>query len=124
MDPKPVDLSYDDFAKLDIRAGRVLSVEAVPKSKKLLKLQVFFGPVIGTRTILAGIAQAKTYGEVVDGVWNDSCLVGQGVVAVLNLAPKSMAGELSHGMILALHLSGGDLFLVSPGPAEGGEEVG
>ena len=60
MDPKPVDLSYDDFAKLDIRAGRVLSVEAVPKSKKLLKLQVFFGPVIGTRTILAGIAQAKT----------------------------------------------------------------
>jgi methionyl-tRNA synthetase len=124
MSDKPQNLTYDDFAKLDIRAGRVLSVEVVPKSKKLLKLEVSFGPVIGNRTILAGIAQAKMYGEVVDGAWKDSALVGAGIVAVLNLAPREMMGITSHGMLLALHLSDGNLFLISPGPAEGGEEVG
>jgi methionyl-tRNA synthetase len=121
------EITYDDFLKLDLRAGRVISVEAVPKSKKLLKLEVSFGPEIGNRTIVAGIAQAKAYGEVVDGVWKDSALVGAGLVAVINLAPREFAqfGLTSHGMLLAIHTTvSGGLFLISPGPAEGGEEVG
>jgi methionine--tRNA ligase beta chain len=129
--PKPENLSFDDWSKFDIRAGRVLSVEVVPKSKKLLKLEVSFGPVIGNRTIVAGIAQATAYGKVIDGVWHDSALEGAGIVAVLNLAPRALAGITSHGMLLALRLdpigadlTGGELFLVSPGPARGGEEVG
>ena len=119
------EITYDDFLKLDIRAGRVLTVEAVPKAKKLLKLEVSFGPEIGTRVIVAGIAQAKAYGEVVDGVWKDSALVGTGIVAVLNLAPREMFGIMSHGMLLAIHLNvlPGGVYLISPGPAEGGEEV-
>lgn len=125
MSDKPQNLSYDDFAKLDLRAGRVLSVEVVPKSKKLLKLEVSFGPVIGNRTILAGISQAKAYGEVVDGAWKDSALVGAGIVAVLNLAPREFPtlGLTSYGMVLAVHTDVG-LYLLSPGPAAGGEEVG
>lgn len=119
------EITYDDFLKLDLRAGRILSVEAVPKSKKLLKLEVSFGPEIGNRTIVAGIAQALAYGEVVDGAWKDSALVGTGIVAVLNLAPREMFGITSHGMLLALHTTvSGGIYLISPGPAEGGEEVG
>lgn len=128
---KPQNLSIDDWNKFDIRAGRVVSVEAVPKRNKLLKLEVSFGPVIGNRTIVAGIAKAEAYGKVVDGVWQDSALVGAGVVAVINLAPRDLANITSTAMLLALHLptwgaglAGGDLFLVSPGPAAGGEEIG
>lgn len=123
---KPQNLSIDDWNKFDIRAGRVVSVEAVPKRNKLLKLEVSFGPVIGNRTIVAGIAKAEAYGKVVDGVWQDSALVGAGIVAVLNLAPRDLAGITSTAMLLAVHVGvlPGGLFLVSPGPAEGGEEVG
>jgi methionine--tRNA ligase beta chain len=120
------EITIEDFAKLELRAGRIVSVEAIPKSKKLLKLEVSFGPEIGNRTIVAGIAQAKAYGEVVDGVWKDSALVGTGIVAVLNLAPREMFGIMSHGMLLAIHVGvlPGGVYLISPGPAEGGEEVG
>lgn len=105
-------ITFDDFMKLDIRVGTINQAEVVPKSKKLLKLQVSFGSEIGVRTILAGIAQAKAYGEVVDGVWKDSCLVGTRILAVINLAPRSMMGIESHGMLLAGH-HGDDLYLAS-----------
>ena len=49
-------ISFDDFLKVDIRVGLVMSAEEVPKSIKLLKLQVNFG-TLGTRTIMAGVAQ-------------------------------------------------------------------
>jgi len=120
---KPLGLSYDDFAKLDIRVGTVVSVEAIPKSKKILHLEVNFGMGGGTRTILAGIAQAAQYGKVEDGVWKDSCLVGQRVVAVLNLAPRDMFGLTSHGMVLASHDETNMVWLVTIGPVPDGAEV-
>jgi len=126
MEPstKPENLPADDFFKFDLRVGTVLTVEALPKSKKLLKLEVSFGPVIGNRTILAGIAASSPYGQVVDGVWQDSCLVGQRVVAVLNFAPRAMMGIQSHGMLMASHDENGKIYLVNPGPVPDGTEVG
>lgn len=109
--PKPTDLSYEDFAKLDIRTGTIISGDPVPKSKKLLKLQVDFGPEVGMRTILAGIA----------GTYSIDRLLGVQVVAVLNLAPRSMMGEMSHGMLLAGHNTDNQLSLVQCyGVANGG----
>lgn len=123
MDAKPT-ISFEDFLKLDIRAGTVETVEAVPKSKKLLKLTVNFGS-LGVRTIMAGIAQAAAYGEVVDGAWKDSCLVGQHVLAVVNLAPRQMMGVESHGMLLAGHTPEDQIYLCTiPPMVVDGSDIG
>lgn len=112
--PKPQDLPFDDFVKLDIRVGTIVSIEPVPKSKKLLKLEVTFGSEVGTRTILAGVASA----------YPDRVMVGQKVSAVLNLAPRAMMGVTSHGMIMATNDEEGKIWLVNPGPVPDGTEVG
>ena len=79
---------YDDFSRLDLRAGRVLSAEKLPKSKKLLITQVDLG--WEKRQILAGVAQHLAPED----------LVGRTVVVVANLAPRKMMGHESQGMIL------------------------
>lgn len=95
-------ITYEDFAKLDLRIGEIKQVETIPKSKKLLKLTVDFGPEIGQRTVLAGIAQARAYGQITEsGIWHDMALIGQRPVFVINLVPRTMFGIESHGMILA-----------------------
>ncbi len=81
-------ISYDDFAKLDLRLGKVLSCEEVKRSKKLLKLTVKIGSE--ERTILSGIKAWYTPDD----------LVGKTVVVVANLAPIKMCNIESHGMIL------------------------
>ena len=86
-------ITYDDFLKVELVAGTISAVETVPKSNKLVKLTVYFGPEIGARTIMAGIAKHFT----------PESLVNMQVVAVLNLAPRQMMGVDSHGMLLAGH---------------------
>lgn len=104
-------ITAEDFFKADMRVGTITSAEAIPNSKKLLKLTVSFGTEIGSRTILAGIA--KDY--------NPTGIVGVQVVAVVNLPPRAMMGIESHGMVLAGKSSTGQVTLVSPnGIAEGG----
>lgn len=98
-------IQYDDFAKMDIRTGTILTAEKVEKSKKLLKLSVSLG--FETRTILSGIAEHFTPEEV----------VGKQVVVLANLAPRLMMGTESQGMILMAENAEGKLSFVSP--AEG-----
>ncbi len=105
-------ITYDDFVKVDIRIGTVTKAEAIPKSKKLVKLEVSFGEE--TRTILAGIAQS----------FSPETLPGTQVVAVLNLAPREMMGVMSHGMLLAAHGKDGGLFLASCAGAPDGAALG
>ncbi len=95
-------ISFEDFFKVDIRVGQILAVEAVPKSKKLLRLEVDFGE-LGKRTIMAGISQYYT----------PESLIGLKVAAVVNLAPRNMMGIESHGMLLAGHAGEESVFLVS-----------
>jgi methionyl-tRNA synthetase len=95
-DIKPTNLQYQDFAKLDIRVGTIQRAEPIPKAKKLLKLEVFFGEVVGLRTIVAGLA----------GSYDPTLMGGIQVVAVLNLAPRVMMGIQSDGMVLATHHEG------------------
>jgi methionyl-tRNA synthetase len=97
--PKAVvvpELSIDQFAQMDLRAGKVLSVEKVPKKDKLLKLTVDLGEA-APRTIVSGVAHSYTAEE----------LVGKTLCVVANLPPRDFGkGLVSQGMIL--YASGGD----------------
>jgi methionyl-tRNA synthetase len=86
----PVDVSIDDFAKIDLRAAKVLTAERVPKADKLLKLTLDVG-ASETRTVVSGIAPAYT----------PETMVGRTVIYLSNLAPRKIRGVLSQGMILA-----------------------
>ncbi|MEM9392190.1 MAG: methionine--tRNA ligase subunit beta, partial [Bacteroidota bacterium] len=95
-------ISYNDFVKMDMRISTILDAEAVPKSKKLLKLTVDTG--IDTRTILSGIAQHFSVEEV----------MGKQVCVLVNLAPRKMMGIESEGMVLMAENSDGSLKFIAP----------
>ena len=82
-------ISIDDFGKLDLRVGQIMHAEKLPKSKKLLRLQVDIG--VDQRTVLSGISLHYTPEQ----------LVGKKVIVVANLKPATIMGVESHGMILA-----------------------
>lgn len=95
-------IQYDDFDKLDLRIGTILTAEKVQKADKLLKLEIDLG--FEKRTIVSGIAQHFTPEE----------LVNKQVIVVANLAPRKMRGIESQGMILTAEEPGGKLILVNP----------
>ena len=82
-------IEYDDFAKLDLRVAKVLTCEAVKKSKKLLVFTLDLG--IETRTVVSGISQ----------FYKPEDLIGKKVIYLANLAPKKIMGHMSEGMILS-----------------------
>lgn len=112
-------IQYNDFAKLDIRVGTIVLAESVPKSTKLLRLEIDFGTE-GKRQIVAGIASLVPY--VLDG--NPANMAGMQVCAVLNLEPRKLMGLESHGMILAAHNEQERICLVSCPQAQNGAKLG
>ena len=98
-------IAIDDFMKIELRVAKVLEAEAVPKSKKLIKMKVDVG--IEQRTIVAGIAEA----------YQPEQLVGRTIVIVANLKPAKLMGIESNGMVLAASLEGGLPSLVAVDPA-------
>ena len=88
--PLKPEIAFADFEKLDLRVGKVLSCETVPKSSKLLKFELDAG-ALGKRTIFSGIRGAYP---------DPAALVGKEVVFVANLAPRKMSVGVSEGMIL------------------------
>lgn len=118
---KPDNLSAMEFFRFNLRAGTIRTIEPVPKSKKLLKLEVDFGPT-GTRTILAGLAPLL---ESPHSPGPGTYLVeGQRVVAIINLEPRVMMGFESCGMLLAAPDETGKIHLVYPGKVPDGAEIG
>ncbi|MBQ7924214.1 MAG: methionine--tRNA ligase [Clostridia bacterium] len=99
-------ITIDDFAKVQLRVGEIIACEKVPKSSKLLHETVKFGDEI--RSVVSGIAKHYTPEE----------MVGKKVVFVTNLAPRTVCGVLSEGMILAAEDEDGTLSLVVPDKAE------
>lgn len=93
---KDKEISIDDFAKVKIQVGKILSVEPVQGSKKLLQFQMDFGNG-DERQILSGIRQYYP---------NASELLGKKVLAVTNLKPRKMLGHLSQGMLLSSEKNG------------------
>jgi methionyl-tRNA synthetase len=101
LNPKS-EITYDDFAKLDLRIGTVTACEKVEKADKLLKLTVDLGSE--TRTIVSGIALHYKAEE----------MTGKQVVLVVNLAPRKMKGIESQGMILTAEDKDGKMRLLKP----------
>ncbi|QQP97714.1 methionine--tRNA ligase [Lysobacter enzymogenes] len=107
----PATIAMDDFAKLDLRVGKVLACEFVDGSDKLLRFELDAGE-LGKRQIFSGIR--GSYAE-------PDKLVGRSVVFIANLAPRKMRFGVSEGMILSAGFDGGNLFLLD---ADGGAEPG
>jgi methionyl-tRNA synthetase len=106
------EMVYDDFTKLDMRVGEILSAERIEKSRKLLKLQVDIG--VEVRTVLSGIAEQFSPEEV----------IGKKVVLLANLQPRKMMGIESQGMILMSEDKEGVFrFLTPDGEADNGSTI-
>jgi methionyl-tRNA synthetase len=101
MTVKP-EIIFDDFAKIDLKVGKIVSAEKVEKADKLLKLQVDLG--FETRTIVSGIAMH----------FKPEDIVGKQVTVVVNLAPRKMRGIESNGMILMAEDANGKLHFINP----------
>jgi methionyl-tRNA synthetase len=95
MDLKPT-ITYEDFAKIDLRVATILAAEPHPNADRLLKLQVDLGHE--KRQICAGIKQ----------YYDPATLIGKQIVVVANLAPRTIRGEVSNGMLLAASAKDGD----------------
>jgi len=102
LEPQKATVSFDDFAKLDLRVGTILEAEKVAKTKKLLKLKVDVGLEI--HTIISGIAENFTPEEV----------IGKRVTVLINLAPRAIKGIESQGMILMTETPNGTLAFIEP----------
>ena len=104
-------IPYDNFAALDMRAGKVLAAESVPKSKKLLKLEVDIG--VEKRQLVAGIAE----------YYKPEDIVGKTVVVLVNLEPRKLMGIESRGMVLAASVEGNLNLLTLDGDIPPGAKV-
>lgn len=102
------EITIDDFAKIDLRVATVVAAERVPKTDKLIKLQVKIGDE--ERTIVSGIAQH----------YEPENLIGKNVIVIVNLKPAKLRGIESRGMVLAASDGEGNLVLAdAPGIASG-----
>jgi len=112
VEPPASTITLDDFRKVDLRVATVVAAERVPRSDKLLKLQVEVGPE--RRQVVAGIAQH----------YAPEALVGRSIVVVYNLQPAKLMGQESQGMLLAASDAAGKLVIVSPaGTIDSGSKV-
>lgn len=100
--PVKPEIVFDDFAKIDLKVGKIVSAEKVEKADKLLKLSVDLG--FETRTIVSGIALHFAPEDI----------VGKQVTVVTNLAPRKMRGIESNGMILMAEDANGKLHFINP----------
>ncbi len=100
--PAKAPITIDEFNKVDLRVGKIVGCDPVPKSEKLLKLRVEVGGE--SRQIVAGIARH----------YKTEDLVGKSVVVVFNLQPAKLMGQESQGMMLAASDNDGKLVLIAP----------
>ena len=106
VEPQKETVAFEDFSKLDLRVGTIISAEKMPKAKKLLVLQVDTG--IDVRTIVSGIAESFTAESV----------IGKRVTVLVNLAPRALRGVESQGMILMTETPEGKLVFVNSDAAQ------
>ncbi|WP_417369638.1 methionine--tRNA ligase [Gelidibacter japonicus] len=102
VEPQKETISFEDFSKLDMRVGTILEAEKMPKANKLLVLKIDTG--IDVRTIVSGIAES----------FNAEEIIGKRVTVLVNLAPRTLRGVESQGMILMTESEDGKLVFVNP----------
>ena len=94
-------ITYEDFAKLDLRTAKILSAERVEGSEKLIKLQLDVGE-LGERQIIAGIGN----------IYTPELLVDKQIIIIANLEPRKLMGHESNGMLLAANDEHGPVILI------------
>ncbi|MBB05566.1 tRNA-binding protein [Pseudooceanicola sp.] len=107
-------ITFDDFAKVDIRAGRVVRAEPFPEARKpALKLWIDFGPELGEK---------KTSAQITDN-YTPEALIGKMVMAVVNFPPRQIGPFMSEVLTLGVSDPAGGIVLVAPDQdvAEGGK---
>jgi methionyl-tRNA synthetase len=100
--PQKESISYDDFARMDIRIGTILEAVKVPKTKKLMQLKIDTG--IDVRTVVSGISE----------YFEPGVLIGKQICLLANLEPRDIKGIRSQGMILLAEDASGKLVFVTP----------
>lgn len=105
-------ISFDDFLKVDIRVGEVIKVEEFPRARNpSYKVEIDFGDSIGIKR--SSLQAKKDY--------SPETLLGMQVIAVVNFAPKNIAGFLSEVLVLGVPAGDGGLSLLTPSrPAQRG----
>jgi tRNA-binding protein len=108
-------ISFDDFARVDIRVGTVTHAEAFPEARKpAIKLWVDYGPDIGVKKSSAQITAHYT----------PEALVGRQVLGVVNFPPRQIGPFMSEALVLGLHDAGGTIILIGPDqPIPNGEKL-
>ena len=101
--PSKSEIAIDDFAKVELKVGKVVACEKVPKADKLLCSKIDVGED-SPRTVVSGIA----------AYYSPEQMIGKRVVVVTNLKPVKLRGILSEGMILCAEGADGKLSVVSP----------
>ena len=102
-------IEFEDFARVDMRVGRIAAAEAFPEARKpAYRLRIDFGPEIGERTSSAQLT--VTYPD-------PEALVGRQIVAVVNFPPRRVAGFSSEVLVLGAMGDTGDVHLLRPDPA-------
>ena len=111
-----MDISWDDFAKIDIRAGTIVEVNDFPQARKpAYRLSIDFGDVIGIKPASAQIT----------GHYNKEDLLNSQVIAVVNFPPKHIANFTSECLVLGVYDENNAVILLQPGrPVKNGQSIG
>lgn len=106
-------IKYEDFGKLDIRAGLIVAASAPEWSEKLIKYEIDFGEELGTKILFSGIRAWYTPEE----------LVGKMVPVIVNMEPKKMGEEFSQGMVLMTDGKGRPVMIFLPEGTNKGDVI-
>lgn len=106
---------FEDFLKLDIRAGEIISCEPFPEAKKpAYKLLVDFGPEIGVKKSSAQITE----------LYDAAGLIGMQVLGVVNFPPRQVAGFMSEVLVLGVYTAGGVVLITPRQEVSNGDRLG